>query len=331
MKNFSPLRLICLLAFLPLAGCPDDETMAPPSSGFNVSSTQLSAGAGTMGMATISGGTAPYSIKSGPDPAIATASISGSTLTVTGVAGGYTSLVVQDAADDSIRVGVSVSGAITYPVFPLTIGNQYVYDGYAINTTVNGSTILPDPNNVYRASWTIAPSPIPGTTAILDTTTLDVGVVVTASRTLIIRQDGTGRFEFLQTLGPFFRAFAILPLGRMDTTRWIPVADPSVGIGGTWTAFDSTYTNAVANSVRLEIVGNLEAGETISDSSETPILHDVIRFRTHRNIFLDGTLVVSNFTTARLWLQKDVGPIQVHIAEDTENLGHFRTLQERNF
>jgi hypothetical protein len=168
---------------------------------------------------------------------------------------------------------------------------------------------------------------------IIDSTTLQGSTgVVTASRPLIIKQDvSTGAFDFLQTLGPFFRAFAILPLGRMDTTRWVRVADPSVGIGGTWTAFDSTYTNATSNQIRLQIIGSLEAGETIVDSASTQGLHDVVRFRTHRNIFVEDQPVVSNATTSRLWLEKNGGPIQVHIAEDTENIGHFRTLKERNY
>jgi hypothetical protein len=283
--------------------------------------------------ATISGGTSPYTILTPPDPTIATAGISGSMLTVTGVASGYTSLVISDAANSMIRVGATVTGPITYTLFPLIPGHRYLYDGYAINTTVNGSTILPDPNGVYQASWLLALSPIPGTTALVDSTTLQLpNIVYTASRTLIIREEpGTGAFEFLQTLGPFFRAFNILPLGRMDTTRWVRIADPSVGIGGTWTAFDSTYSDALTQSIRLQIIGELEAGETISDSADTPGVHDVIRFRTHRNIFIGGTQVVSNATTSRIWLEKDIGPVQVHIAEDTENLGHFRTLKDTNF
>lgn len=45
---------------------------------------------------TISGGTTPYSILTFPDPAVASASISGSVLTVTGIGGGNTHVVVKD-------------------------------------------------------------------------------------------------------------------------------------------------------------------------------------------------------------------------------------------
>jgi hypothetical protein len=128
----------------------------------------------------------------------------------------------------------------------------------------------------------------------------------------------------------------ITPIGRTDTVRALTIADPSAGIGGTWTALDSTYNNVSGSQVRLQILGSLEAGETITDSTEhvSPLhheTHDALRFRTYRNIFVGSSQVVSNATTSRLWLVKDIGPVQIHIAEDTENLGHFRTLQGKNF
>jgi hypothetical protein len=157
-----------------------------------------------------------------------------------------------------------------------------------------------------------------------------------ARNLVIIRNPVTGSFTFFQTLGPFFRALGILPLGRQDTVRAVTIADPSVGIGNTWQAFDSSYTNATGSTVRLQIIGSLEAGEQITDSTEhdSPLHHptyDALRFRTYRNIFVGSSQVVSNATTSRLWLVKDIGPVQVHIAEDTENLGHFRVLKGKNF
>ena len=325
--------VVFLSLALMIAGCPDDETATEPQqTGFTASSTSLTTSSGGMATATISGGSAPYSVQSGPDSAIATATLSGSTLTITGVSGGYTTLIVIDAATASLRIAISITGPITYTLFPLAFGNQYVYTGHAINTSVNGSTIIPDPNNIYRASWTLGPSPIPGTTAIVDTTTLQLSTVVTSSRLFIIRRDMiSGRFDFLQTIGPFFRALNITPTGRTDTTRWVTVADPSVGIGGTWTAFDSTYVNGLGNTVQLQIIGELQAGETITDSSASKNTFDAVRFRTYRNIFIAGQPAISNATTSRLWLAKDVGPVQVHITEDTENLGQFRTMKQKNF
>lgn len=335
MQLLSCLVVGCVL-ISGMNGCKDDATTNPPPAGFSASSTSLSAAPSAGTSATLSGGTAPYTLQTTPDTTIATASITGSTLNVTAVASGFTSVVVQDAASATIRVNISVTGPITYTIFPLANGNAYVYEGYAISPSSSGSVRLPDPNNVYRTSWTLSgplpgPNPPAGSFLIRDSTTLRLGATdTTVTRSLvIIRNPLDGSFTFFQTLGPFFRALGILPLGRLDTVRAIKVADPSVGIGGTWTAFDSTYANVGGSTVRLQIIGTLEGGEVITDSSHT--IYNTLRFRTHRNIFVDASQPVNNSTTAKLWLAKDIGPVQVNIAEDTENIGHFRVLNDRNF
>lgn len=341
----NPTRLIqlcCCFAVIGvlsigMTGCKDDETTNPGPSGFASSSTSVTAAPGGNASATLSGGTAPYSIQTGPDTTIARASISGATVTINAVGSGYTSVVVKDTANATVRIGISVTGPIpiTTIIFPLQNAHAYVYTGYAINTSSNGSTRIPDPNNVYRTSWSLigplpGPNPPAGSFLIRDSTTLHLGASdTTVVRSLvIIRNPLNGSFTFFQTLGPFFRALGILPPGRQDTVRAVVIADPSVGIGGGWTAFDSSYSNATGSTVRLQILGSLEAGETITDSLGT---HDALRFRTYRNIFVGSSQVVSNATTSRLWLVKNIGPVQVHIAEDTENLGHFRVLKNKNF
>jgi hypothetical protein len=315
-----------------IQGCKDDETTVPPTPPL----TSLTVSPGNNSSGTLSGGTAPYTIQQGPDTTIARATVTGSTLSVSGVASGYTSVLIGDAGSATFRIGINVTGGITYTIFPLQNGNRYIYGGYAINTSANGSTRIPDPGNVYLTSWTLigplpGPNPPAGSFAIRDTTRRPNATSDTTEvRSLvIIRNPLTGSFTFLQTLGPFFRALGVLPLGRTDTVRAVVIADPSLGIGGTWTGFDSTYQNATGSQVRLQIVGSLEAGETITDS--TGATHDALRFRTHRNVFVGSSQVVSNATTARIWLVRNVGPVQVHIAEDTENIGHFRVLENRNF
>lgn len=349
MNRTRMVQLLCCLAIIGvfsigMVGCKDDETTSPgPSPALSSSSTSLTAAPGGNTNATLSGGTAPYAIQTGPDTTIARASISGGTVTVNAIGSGYTSIVVKDTANASVRIGISVTGPIpiTTIVFPLLNAHAYVYTGYAINTSANGSTRIPDPNNVYRTSWTLSgplpgPNPPAGSFLIRDSTTFHLGASdTTVIRSLvIIRNPVTGSFTFFQTLGPFFRALGVLPLGRQDTVRAITIADPSVGIGGTWTAFDSSsYTNATGSTVRLQIVGSFEAGETITDSAHQT--YNALRFRTARNVFVttgsNTVQVVTNATTSRLWLVKDIGPVQVHIAEDTENIGQFRVMKQRNF
>ncbi len=331
MKNtLFTLAMFSLAAALALstAGCKEDTVSVPP--GFTVSSVTASVAPGGDIVITITGGTSPYSMTSGPDTAVATADLVNGTLTIHGVTGGFTTLKVGDAAAATATITIVVTGAVTADLFPLVFGHKYTYGGYAIAPSTG--TIFPDPSNRYQTVWTVGPAgPFPGSTVIIDSTRLVhplLGEILVARNLVILKNNLTGEFFFLQTLGPFFRAFGI---NRMDTVRSIPIAKPEVGIGGTWVAFDSTYVDSTASSIRLQIFGEVEDGEVITDSTATHSSHETIRFRTWRRITLNGTVVVDNATTSKLWLQKDFGPVQILISEDTENVGHFRIVKDWNF
>jgi len=62
---------------------------------------------------TISGGTSPYSIQTAPDAAVATASISGSTVTINGVAAGSTSVTVKDNSASAKTVIIPITVTAT--------------------------------------------------------------------------------------------------------------------------------------------------------------------------------------------------------------------------
>ncbi len=324
------LVTISIVIMLGISGCKKDEGIVdPPPSGFSVSTSSMTVAPAGSSTVTLSGGTGPYRIQERPDTTVAAASLSGSTLTINGVTGGYTTVTVMDYANATATIGVSVSGAITFDLFPIVMARAFVYSGWAISTT---GVRLPDPSGVYSTTWTIGPPnpAVSGSTVLVDTTTLQhptAGVIGVKRNLLIIKNPANGDFRFFQTLGPFFRAFGFQ---RTDTVRAVLIAKPSVGIGGTWVALDSTYTSPTV-IVRLEINGEIVRGETITDSSSGRAKHNTIKFRTWRRITVNGVVVVPNATTAELWLEKNVGPVQVHIAQDSENLGHFRTLKQKNF
>ncbi|MBM2839567.1 MAG: hypothetical protein HW412_95 [Bacteroidetes bacterium] len=249
-------------------------------------------------------------------------------------------LVLAGCEEDSTSPGTTIV-PITDNLFPLTVGNKFTYTGYA--TAPGTGSQIPDPTGSYQTVWTIAsnvaPSPLGGVaTAIVDSTRGPFGpggLVVNVARTLLIRKDTTGDFDFLQTIGPFKRAFGI-PTGTTaaDTLKWIAVARPSQGVGATganWTAFDSTFTGAGGAQVRLQIFGRIETQETITDSTTIHTQYNAYRSRTWRRITVNGTIVQDDATTSRLHLVKDIGPVQVRIVEDTENLGHFRVMKAKNF
>jgi hypothetical protein len=330
MKKLFAITLITSIAVLfAVPGCSEDTTAPTTPPGFAVSSASVSVAPGAGVDVTLSGGTAPYTITAGSDTIFAMATLTGSTLSIHGMDGGFTTVTVGDAASATATVSISVTGAITVDLFPIVGGRKFTFDGYAIATT--GAT-LPDPSNVYNTVWTIGPpGPLPGSTVIVDSTTLQhpsAGVITVAKNLLIVKNPATGEFFFAQTLGPFFRAFGI---DRTDTVRIVSIAKPEVGIGGTWVSFDSTYVSGAGSNVRLEINGVVEGGEVITDSSATRDTWETVKFRTWRRISVNGAVVVDNATTSRIWLHNEIGPIQVLITQDTENLGHMRTLKAKNF
>jgi hypothetical protein len=234
---------------------------------------------------------------------------------------------------------------ITANLFPVVPGNKYTFVGYARMPrplSGGGGAVVPDPTSSYRTIWTVGPSvpsPLGGVaTALIDTTRGPFGpsgAVVTVSRVLMVKKDSaSGDIYFLQTIGPFKRAFGI-PVGTnaSDTLIWVAVARPSQGMGTTgaqWTAYDSSFTGASA-TIRLQIVGKIVEQTTIVDSSAGHVSRTVYRSRTARNVTVGGTLAQSDAETSQLWLEAGVGPIQVWIIEDTENLGHYRVLSDKNF
>jgi hypothetical protein len=258
------------------------------------------------------------------------------------------SFFIAGCSEDEMPPTAAGVVPITADLFPLTVGNKLTYTGYATAPGTGGQ--IPDPTGSYRTVWTIVsnavPTPLGGTaTAIIDSTTGPFGpggVVVTVARTLLIQQDSLGDFSFMQTIGPFKRAFGItVGTTAADTLIWVAVARPSQGVGSTgavWTAYDSSFTgvvNGITVDVRLEIYGMFEAIETISDSTSVtdgPATERMTyRSRTWRTITAGGTVVQLDVTTSQLWLAEDLGPAQMDIRNDTENLGHFRTLSATNF
>lgn len=333
-RLFVTLFAAAFVVLIAFSGCKkDDEVTNPPPvtpGALGVSPTSITVASGGTATAIVRGGRKPYSFAATAETLfVAVTLTSDSVLTFTARSGGTTSLIVRDSDTSRVTVQINVTGAITYDLFPLVAGRVFEYKGYAINT--NG-TPLADPSNVYWTRWTVGTAgPISGTTVLVDSTRLQHPLAgpIGVRRTLLIKKDAsTGDFDFYQTLGPFFRAFAI---NRTDTLRWISVAQKSRGMGGTWTALDSTYIDGTGASVRLQILGEVEGTFQITDSSGTGKKWTVYRTKTYRNIWVGSAQVVTNALTSRLWLAPNIGPVQIHIAQDTENYGHYRILQQKNF
>ena len=219
---------------------------------------------------------------------------------------------------------------ITDNIFPLVAGHQYVYTGYLVEADSIDMRVADQPTP-YRTSWTLLGSPPApsGIWFILDSTTVGTS---TSVHLLPVRRDSTTGDLFLrQTLGPFYRRVGI---PYADTGIWVRLISPAHGIGNIWTAFDTTETITLGEQtaqVHLEVFGETETQETITDSSSAHNSYTAYRVRIWRKVTASGFVVQDDATTARLWLVKDIGPVQVTLAGDPENFGHFRVLQSKNF
>ncbi len=240
--------------------------------------------------------------------------------------------------DETTSPGGTTVVPITDNLFPLTVGHVFTYKGYA--TAAGSGSQIPDPTNSYTTFWTILsnaqPTPLGGTATLIKDSTRGPfgpgGVVVGVSRNLLIRKDSVGDFHFMQSLNPFKRAFGITVAD--SGYFWVSVARPTQGVASTgaqWTAYDSTFSGTGGTAIRLQIFGKIEAQETITDSSAGHTQYTTYRSRTWRKVTAGGSVVQDDATTSRLWLVKDVGPVQIRIVEDPENIGHFRVMQAKNF
>lgn len=116
--------LVALLALI-IGACSDDNPTGPGGGGITVinfsdPSPTVSATAGTAVKVKLAGGTLPYTIQTAPNSAVATASLSTDTLTITPVAAGSTTISVRDASpaqEESqmplvVTITINVTGGI---------------------------------------------------------------------------------------------------------------------------------------------------------------------------------------------------------------------------
>ncbi|MBA4386189.1 MAG: hypothetical protein C0410_15755, partial [Anaerolinea sp.] len=107
----SQITFAIFLTLLFLAGCKKDETpTGGGGGGLTATPSSMSVQAGQQATARISGGTRPYSIQTQPNTSIATATMSGDTLKVTGVAAGSASVLVRDSSGaNTVSVSITVT------------------------------------------------------------------------------------------------------------------------------------------------------------------------------------------------------------------------------
>jgi len=192
---------------------------------------------------TIGGGLAPYTATSS-DTIIAATSVIGSTLSIEGVAGGSTSVLVRDAANTIVTISVKVGFANTFfttapSALTILVGAAPIYtiSGGSLNYAASSSNSNIVKVSVVGSSLTIAGVAAgTATVSVLDSTGATVIISVKVSTS------ATGVDTALYTT-----AAASITVA--------PGAAPTYGLGGGTTPYVATTSNAGVATASLSALG----------------------------------------------------------------------------
>lgn len=234
-------------------------------------------------------------------------------------------------------------------IFPLVPGRQIEYNGYL--TQNDTETKIANSDSGYYTKWSLfgttklstvfGPLVPAGTTPdsgflVKDTTKIPRFGVASKFTPIFVSYDPTtAKYLFFTNLGYFYRAFQIKASGqttiRSDSLRWITLADPRVKLNNEFTSFGpESFSGTVSGSpatVVLTIKGKWEGKETITVGSTA---YETFRLVVTRTVTL-GTTTIAGGPTAKLWVAKGIGPVQMHLYGDAETHGNFRKMTAKNF
>lgn len=114
-------------------------TVSPVTSFFTSAPSAITVGAGSGATYNVGGGVFPYTAASS-NTAVATASISGNTLNINGLAIGTASVVLRDNANATITVSVTVKGASTLDLFTTAPSAVTIAKGTTTSYSIGGGT-----------------------------------------------------------------------------------------------------------------------------------------------------------------------------------------------
>lgn len=245
-----------------------------------------------------------------------------------------------------------IEATVPNNIFPLVAGHRFDYTGYF--TKADTETLLTNLGGSYNTTWTVGASVTPlapylgaaapaGRTSaslISDSTLLapPLAPITFKKFTPVFAYYDTasGDYWYLTNLGNFYRynkvyksASDLTP--RADSLRFIKLASPKAGLGGTFTSFEETFTSYLIPTapftINLKITGTWEKKEDLILSGTT---YNTYYLVIKRKATI-GTTTASEGTTAKLWLVKGVGPVKMFLAGDNEVPGNYRELKSKNF
>lgn len=239
-------------------------------------------------------------------------------------------------------------------IFPLTVGHRFEYSGYFTNQDTE--TPIAGTSAFYSTSWSIASENYPlshilgqlaaivaskpngraSAALVMDSTLTAPGGAIKATPVFAYYDSASADYYYLTNLGLFFRGSVIKDSAtaagvRIDSLRFIRLASPKAGIGGSFTCFEEnfvSYANPSApTTITLKITGTWESKQDVTVNGVTyPAYYLVI----NRAAFV-GSAQVNSGVTAKLWLAKGIGPVKMFLAGDAEVPGNYRELKSKNF
>jgi hypothetical protein len=237
--------------------------------------------------------------------------------------------------------GTPVDEFVEGDIFPISEGTKITYNGFLrekadppadTNITATGA--------VYETRWTIMndSASIPGPPIgpggvgilILDSTRVPTGVpsppTIWVESPVYIQRLSNGGFRFLTDIGRFYRLFGV---NQTDSLKLVHLADVSTKIGGTWTAYNESFSSSTVGSVRLEIVGRWDK-ENITVNGQN---FSTYKVTTSRNVYIPATSTTpapgSGGLTAQVWLATGIGPVKLILHGNPESNGHYREFLSR--
>jgi len=245
--------------------------------------------------ATLSGGEAPYSIKTEPDSTIALALINNNILVIAGVAPGTTTMVVQDSLGISINLKIAIGSES-----PMTIPPASTTSGSSTTITISGGTapytIVTQPNTsialAYIAGNTLNISGVTqGTTSVTiqdsfsNSTNKPVTVPITIGASVSSIDLGAGTQNISVATGS---ATSLVLSGSSGSTN-----DTSAPLYSIQKQPDSTIATANISNVNLTITG-------IAPGTTSMVIQDPSANTVTINITITGTSNSSGQATTPL-------------------------------
>lgn len=246
--------------------------------------------------------------------------------------------------ENSAEISITV---IPDDIFPLTSGRVITYSGYL--TQNDTETKIAASEAGYSTSWSITtkipvtavfPNPpfnVSGSAYLIRDTTRVPGVGVAMKFTPVFADydSASGAYRYMTNLGFFYRTFQVKAAGsaniQSDSLRFIVLANPRAGMGGTFTCLDENFSGSVAGTpatVNLKITGTW--GTTKQTVTGGGVSYEAYYLEIRRVITIAGTPVATGLT-AKLWVVPGVGPVQMHLIGDAESHGNYRVISGKNF